>query len=274
MSCASDGYRDTMSACLSVLAILYISVCVSWGQLVVNVKNRGGDVIVESINANTTDDTIQLEFKTADGTFVTQFIDFKSEVQILRALILGEEERGQTQYQILCFVLRFVKNEFISSDAMSKLRQKNPSAIRTPEDDRGQELQQLDLLVDLDKSQMISPVIYDMCREAKDTTFTKEADVKLLSKFLGKDASTLASATKHFPFTKLPRCSELVDLSKPCLCHYEICVGWYPCGLKYCRGKDSTGRVVSYRCGIKTCRKCRVFEHYARQKMLCIWDEV
>lgn len=62
------------------------------------------------------------------------------------------------------------------------LLQKNPSAIRTPEDDKGQELQQLDLLVNLDKSQVISPVIYDMCRDAKETTFTKEADLTLLSK--------------------------------------------------------------------------------------------
>lgn len=72
-----------MSACLSILTLLYISASVSWGQLIVNVKNRGGDVIVESINANTTDDTIQLEFKTADGTFVTQFIDFKSVLTLL-----------------------------------------------------------------------------------------------------------------------------------------------------------------------------------------------
>ena len=27
------------------------------------------------------------------------------------------------------------------------------------------------------------------------------------------------------------------------------------------------------RCGIKTCRKCRLFEYYTRQKQLCIWDE-
>ena len=37
--------------------------------------------------------------------------------------MLGEEERGQSQSQVMCFVTRFIKNEFISSDAMSKLRQ-------------------------------------------------------------------------------------------------------------------------------------------------------
>jgi len=47
------------------------------------------------------------------------------EVQIFRAVILPEEDLGQTDIQTLCFVLRFAKNEFISSDAMSKLRQVN-----------------------------------------------------------------------------------------------------------------------------------------------------
>jgi len=47
------------------------------------------------------------------------------EVQIFRAVILPEEDLGQTDIQTVCFVLRFAKNEFISSDAMSKLRQVN-----------------------------------------------------------------------------------------------------------------------------------------------------
>ena len=45
------------------------------------------------------------------------------EVQIFQVTVLGEEELGQNQFQVMCFVSRFVKNEFISSDAMSKLRQ-------------------------------------------------------------------------------------------------------------------------------------------------------
>lgn len=45
------------------------------------------------------------------------------EVQVLKALVLGEEERGQSQYQVMCFVCHVNKDEFISSDAMSKLRQ-------------------------------------------------------------------------------------------------------------------------------------------------------
>jgi len=44
-------------------------------------------------------------------------------VQIVQVLLLGEEERGQKPYQILCFVNHVQANEFISPDAMSKLRQ-------------------------------------------------------------------------------------------------------------------------------------------------------
>lgn len=47
------------------------------------------------------------------------------EVQIFRVLVLGEEERGQSQYQVLCFATQLSKNDFISADAMSKLRQVN-----------------------------------------------------------------------------------------------------------------------------------------------------
>ena len=50
----------------------------SGAQLVVNVKNKGGDLLRESIQANTTQDTVTLEFQESDGTLVTQFIDFKN----------------------------------------------------------------------------------------------------------------------------------------------------------------------------------------------------
>lgn len=47
-------------------------------QLIINVKNNGGDVVVESINGNTTSDTVILEFHNTDGTYITQLIDFRS----------------------------------------------------------------------------------------------------------------------------------------------------------------------------------------------------
>lgn len=45
------------------------------------------------------------------------------DVKIFRALILGELEKGQSQFQALCFVTRLHHNEIIPSEAMAKLRQ-------------------------------------------------------------------------------------------------------------------------------------------------------
>ena len=44
---------------------------------------------------------------------------------MLRVQVPWEEERGvvEPRPQVLCFVTKFGKSEFISSDAMSKLRQ-------------------------------------------------------------------------------------------------------------------------------------------------------
>lgn len=42
---------------------------------------------------------------------------------MLKALVLGEEERGQSQYQVMCFVTKLQRGDFISADAMAKLRQ-------------------------------------------------------------------------------------------------------------------------------------------------------
>lgn len=54
--------------------------------------------------------------------FFLQF-SFCQEVKIFRALILGELERGQSQFQALCFVTRLHRNEIIPSESMAKLRQ-------------------------------------------------------------------------------------------------------------------------------------------------------
>lgn len=242
-------------------------------QLIVNVKNNGGDIYRESINANTTDDTVSLEFRKADGTIVTQFIDGKNEVQIFKMIVLPEEERGQTQIQTMCFVFRFGKNEFISSDAMSKLRQKNPSAIRHPEEIRSEEIIQLDLMLNVSASNIISSHVQRLCSDANDMTFISDGDLRLLSQILNRDIEILQSVTQKSSFDKMTSCQNVVEAFNSCVCHYDVCVGWYPCGLKYCHGKDSANRNVNYRCGIKTCSKCRVFEFVVRAKHLCIWDE-
>lgn len=82
------------------------------------------------------------------------------------------------------------------------------------------------------------------------------------------------------------KCNEVSAIWAPCMCSLEMCIGWYPCGLKYCKGKqqqqqqppDALNAIngsasTSYRCGIKTCRKCFHYAYYVRQKQQCLWDE-
>ncbi|XP_062577557.1 out at first protein-like [Saccostrea cucullata] len=255
---------------------LVISLPVTFSQLVVNVKNKGGDVIREVISGNTTSDVVELQFQNTDGTLINQFIDFKSEVQIFRAFVLREEELGFSRNKpiTLCFVSRFNKNEFISSDAMSKLRQKNPSTIRSPEEEKVPEMHIMDLRMDLRKTNVLSPYIHKVCQDANLTTYTKESDIRMWSQALGQDFDLLMSTSKQTHPGKFANCKDMANLTLPCLCHYHICVGWYPCGLKYCRGKDSTGRYVSYRCGIKTCRRFISYDFVAEKKYNCLWDDV
>lgn len=96
----------------------------------------------------------------------------------------------------------------------------------------------------------------------------------------GSSLSSLLSAVRHFPSTNSllddpKRCFDTANIWSPCSCHLEMCIGWYPCGLKYCKGKstDKSSSNTSYRCGIKTCKKCSLFSYYVRQKQLCLWDE-
>jgi hypothetical protein len=60
------------------IVILLSSINMMLGQLIVNVKNKGGDVERENIESNTTADTVKLEYLSKDGTLVTYFTDFKT----------------------------------------------------------------------------------------------------------------------------------------------------------------------------------------------------
>lgn len=92
---------------------------------------------------------------------------------------MGEEERGQSQYQVMCFVCHFQKNEFISADAMSKLRQKNPGTVRMPEEDRGRDNYTMDYFVDISRSGVISRHIATLCAEAANATYIRRQDLLL-----------------------------------------------------------------------------------------------
>lgn len=114
--------------------------------------------------------------------------------------------------------------------------------------------------------------------------------ILFLSVVTGLPESTYLSAVKRFPGAAEPslsneihvselesshhRCADVKQVWTPCQCHLELCIGWYPCGLKYCKGKGETkSSAMTYRCGIKTCRKCHLFSYYVAQKQQCLWDE-
>lgn len=87
-------------------------------QLVINVKNQGGDIVQESITSNITDDTITLEFQRPEGTLITQFVDFKSVKQILPRVVL---ESFVTFLIIINFSVHFkIENSFEISTLFQK----------------------------------------------------------------------------------------------------------------------------------------------------------
>lgn len=103
--------------------------------------------------------------------------------------------------------------------------------------------------------------------------------------FLGSSEELLMAAV--YNFTNVPqsgmndtrsllvsKCADTSNLWAPCTCSLELCIGWYPCGLKFCKGKSDGKKVAStYRCGIKTCKKCFIFSYYSKMKQNCLWDE-
>ncbi|KAI8423482.1 hypothetical protein MSG28_012599, partial [Choristoneura fumiferana] len=121
----------------TLLFVLYFLFPPTNLQLLINVKNQGGDVMQESITANVTEDTVTLEFLRLDGVFISQLVDFANEVEAMKVVIPAEEELGQTGPQTLCFLTHAAQADFIAPDAMAKLRQKNPGTVRVAEEARG-----------------------------------------------------------------------------------------------------------------------------------------
>ncbi|XP_009672331.1 out at first protein homolog isoform X2 [Struthio camelus] len=196
----------------------------------------------------------------------------KEEVKIFRALILGELERGQSQFQALCFITRLHRNEIIPSESMAKLRQKNPRTVRQAEEVRGLEHLSMDVAVNFSKGAQLSSHIHNVCAEAKEAIYTREEDVKFwLEK--GVDGSMFEVLPQTSDLPDLQRCKLCADRWKPCICSYSLNIEWYPCMLKYCKTRDAGGKVSSYKCGIRSCQKGYTFDFYVPQKQLCLWDE-
>jgi hypothetical protein len=86
----------------------------------------------------------------------------------------------------MCFVNHFFKMDFISTDAMSKLRQKNPGTIRVAEEDKGHANYTLDFFLDVSQSSVISKHISTLCSESAESTYTRNEDIKLWAQRPGK----------------------------------------------------------------------------------------
>ncbi|KAM3959552.1 BRICHOS-like domain-containing protein out at first [Aphomia sociella] len=259
------------------LLLLYMVVHPTNLQLLINVKNQGGDVMQENITANVSEDTVTLEFQRLDGVYVSQLVDFTNEVEAMKVVIPGEEELGQSGYQTLCFLSHAAQADFIAPDAMAKLRQKNPGTVRVAEEDKGWRQTTATAWAGR-ATRLLSPAAASHCGAARERVYLRASDLSRWAPRPGMDQSSYMTAVTPFPEHALPSeaadgkptvaaCVTEMDISKECMCHLEICVNWYPCGLKYCKGKPQGG--LSYRCGIKTCHRCYRYHFYVRRRDAC-----
>lgn len=263
------GTEGMLFAAVLGLTVIY---CVT-SELVVNVRSRDGNVVREVISDNVKNGTIDLTFTTFDLTKVTQFIDYSQGVQIFRVVILGEEDLGQPPFRELCFVNHFASGDFISVEAVSKLRQKNPQTIRVAEESQSARLHQIDATLDPSKSYLISTYIQKLCSSPQAMIFTSEDELRAIASARTVSLDELLLATHRLPkTTSTSACSATSFLSQQCLCQYEVNIGWYPCSLKFCDGYDDAGMAVKYRCGIRACSSRRVYEFPMSHKLDCFWQ--
>ncbi|XP_048045494.1 out at first protein homolog isoform X2 [Megalobrama amblycephala] len=245
--------------------VLSVSVC---SQLTVLVRLNDGQITEELLEADSEKDIITVEFKQADGNLITFLSDFKRRVKIFRALVLGEPEKGQSQYQALCFISHLDHGELIPSEAMARLRQKNPHVVRSAEERHGVERFTMNAVLNMSRSWYLSTHIRNVCRDARDLVYTRQQDVKhWLDK--GVEGSIFEVFPQSLNVTGLQSCSSTTDPWQPCTCTYRLNLEWFPCQLKYCRGQGPN----PYKCGIKSCSKGYWFDFYIPYKQLCLWDD-
>ena len=147
------------------------------GDLVINVGYGSLEEISPAatyrqiISGNSSTDTVTIEYSEPDGTLITQLTDFRMQSQIMRVIIPGEEELRQPLFQVICFV-SFFTGDLIPPEAVMKLRQKHPKAVRTAEDDQGNSVQDCPLSIAVStpsKLSKISSHLSSMCKDARST---------------------------------------------------------------------------------------------------------
>jgi len=277
---------DEVRTLISILIVMVMMVVQVMGELVINVSRGEADssVFRQSLSGNTSAETVTIQYVTPSGTGVVQVTDFKTGVTITAVTVPGEEELGQARYQVLCFVSP-TSSDIIPPEAMTKLRQKHPGAVRVAEEGRGRVVVDNSASLIVNKAHSLSHHIPTLCKEAKETTFAPEHLLKQYqegSLGQGKAAGQTRRENKDVAFfskslggvySGLGRCAGVETGSKaPCLCVVENCVFWYPCSLKYCR--NTNGEPGEHRCGIRTCSKCTEMRFMASSKNHCSWDEL
>lgn len=262
---ARQNLSEKLTALLLVLT-LFTTLGIS-SDLKVLVRLSDGQITEESLEANSETDVITVEFKQGDGTLITVLADFKRRVKIFRALVLGEPERGQRQYQALCFVTHLDAREFIPTESMARLRQKNPHVVRSADEGRSQEQLNVDVAVNLTVAWHLSPHIRNVCGEAQQA-YTSQADLTRWTT-RGLERSIFEIQPTPPDASVAVACSQVSDPWHPCLCSYHLRLEWYPCQLKYCRGRGPS----PYKCGIRSCSKSFRFTFPMSYKQYCLWGE-
>ena len=148
------------------------------GDLVINVGYGSTDdespisIYRQVISGNSSTDTVVIEYSEPGGTLITQLTDYRTQSQIMRVIIPGEEELWQPLFQVVCFVSYF-NGDLIPPEAVMKLRQKHPGALRTAEDDQGEVLQECDLSINSIPSTLasISSHLSSLCKDARTTRY-------------------------------------------------------------------------------------------------------
>ena len=131
-----------------------------------------------------------------------------------------------------------------------KLRQKNPLTVRIADEDRGEVVQDSNLLLSPSPIRlasvsshlasfcrcvvtyyvhMIDPAVFKhehLSRESRDKIFSSEHELyNILDSTDGPDVSSI-SHTAVTDYDKLPRCFAADDRRQPCICSLQVCIDW------------------------------------------------
>lgn len=98
-------------------------------------------------------------------------------------LTSSEQELDYDSLHDLCFAVPLENDEFISTDAVSRLIQKNRGTIREAEYDKLDRIHLMDILLNTSMSSLVSPHLLENCHNSA-YTFLQKAS---LNTFNGKN---------------------------------------------------------------------------------------